>query len=44
MSVIWKISYGKGKVFYCSLGHIAKELEIPQLREIIKRGMLWTSK
>ena len=44
MPVIWTRNYGKGKVFYCSLGHVAKELELPQLREIIKRGMLWASK
>lgn len=44
MPVVWKRMWGKGKVFYTSLGHIAKDFEIPEVLEIVKRGMLWASK
>lgn len=44
MPVTWKRSYGQGRVFYCSLGHVAKDFEVPQAREIVRRGLLWASK
>ena len=43
MPAIWKRRYGKGKVFYCSLGHNAKDFEVPELREIIRRGIAWAA-
>jgi len=44
MPVVWKRKFGKGRVFYSSLGHDAKEFEVPQMREIIRRGMLWAAR
>lgn len=44
MPVAWKRRYGKGRVFYCSLGHVARDFEVPEAREIVRRGMLWASK
>ena len=44
MPVVWKRMYGKGRVFYSSLGHVAKDLDIPEAREIIKRGLLWAGR
>lgn len=44
MPCVWKKMFGKGRVFYTSLGHVAKEFEIPELRTIVQRGMLWASK
>ena len=44
MPVVWKRMYGKGKVFYTSLGHVAKDFDVPEAREIVKRGMLWASR
>jgi len=41
--VVWKRMYGKGRVFYTSLGHIAKDFDVPEAKEIVKRGMLWAS-
>lgn len=41
MPVVWKKMYGKGRVFYSSLGHKAKDFEVPEALEIMKRGMLW---
>jgi type 1 glutamine amidotransferase len=44
MPVVWKRRYGQGKVFYASVGHVAKDFDVPEAREIVKRGMLWASK
>ncbi|HPP66624.1 MAG TPA: ThuA domain-containing protein [bacterium] len=44
MPAAWKKIYGKGRVFYCSVGHVAKDFEIPEAREIVKRGMLWAAR
>ena len=39
--VVWKKNYGKGRVFYSSLGHIASDFEVPEALEIMKRGICW---
>jgi len=44
MPVVWKRMYGKGRVFYTSLGHVAKDFDVPEAREIVKRGMLWATR
>ncbi len=41
MPVVWKKYYGKGRVFYSSLGHVAKDFDVPEALEIMKRGILW---
>ena len=43
MPVAWKRMYGKGRVFYSSLGHVAADLDSPQAKTIIVRGMLWAA-
>jgi type 1 glutamine amidotransferase len=44
MPVVWKRYHGQGRVFYSSLGHVAKEFEVPQMRTIFRRGMLWAAR
>ncbi len=44
MPVVWKRRHGKGRVFYSSLGHVASEFEVPEMAEIMKRGMLWAAR
>ncbi|HNB53808.1 MAG TPA: ThuA domain-containing protein [Anaerolineales bacterium] len=44
MPVVWKRCWGQGKVFYSSLGHVAKDFDVPEAREIVRRGMLWASR
>ena len=44
MPVVWKRRWGKGRVFYTSLGHVAKDFDVPEARTIAQRGMLWASK
>ena len=41
MPVAWKKRYGSGRVFYSSLGHVARDFDVPEAREIMKRGCLW---
>lgn len=44
MPVVWKRYWGQGKVFYCSLGHVAKDFEVPQACEIVRRGLIWAAR
>ncbi len=45
MPVVWKRRYGKGKVFYSSLGHVAEDFRrTPQSLEIAVRGILWAAR
>jgi len=44
MPVVWKKPFGKGRVFYTSLGHVASDFDVPQAREIVKRGILWAAR
>jgi uncharacterized protein len=39
--VVWKKLYGRGRVFYSSLGHVAADFNVPQVLEIQKRGIIW---
>jgi len=41
--VVWKKMYGKGRVFYSSLGHVAVDFNVPEALEITKRGILWAA-
>lgn len=43
MPVVWKRKWGKGNVFYNSIGHKLSDFDVPEVLEIIKRGMLWAS-
>jgi uncharacterized protein len=44
MPVVWKRRWGRGKVFYCSLGHSARDFGVPEAREIVRRGLLWATR
>ncbi len=43
MPAIWIKSYGKGRVYYCSVGHIAADVRLPQVNDLVTRGMLWAA-
>lgn len=43
MPVVWTRHYGKGKVFYSSLGHVVGDFDVPEAREIVRRGLLWAA-
>lgn len=42
--VVFKSRYGQGRVFYTALGHQAAELEKPEIRTILHRGLLWAAR
>ncbi|MGC9360666.1 MAG: ThuA domain-containing protein [Anaerolineae bacterium] len=45
MPIAWTKQYGKGRVFYCSLGHVAQVFDQdPQILELVKRGMVWAAR
>ena len=44
MPVVWKRAWGAGRVFYSSLGHVARDFDVPQAYEIQRRGMIWASR
>ena len=44
MPVVWKRRWGQGRVFYCSLGHVTSDFDVPAAREIVRRGMHWASR
>lgn len=43
MPVTWKKFYGKGRIFYSSLGHVMKDFDVPEALEIQKRGIRWAA-
>lgn len=44
MPAVWTRAWGQGKVFYMSLGHVARDFDVPELPELLRRGMLWAAK
>ncbi len=44
MPAVWKRRYGEGRVFYASVGHVAKDFDVPEARTIVERGMLWAAR
>ncbi len=45
MPVVWTKSWGRGRVFYSSLGHKPKEfLDFPHVRAMTVRGLLWAAR
>ncbi|MDD4538971.1 MAG: ThuA domain-containing protein [Lentisphaeria bacterium] len=44
MPVVWTRRYGKGRVFYSSLGHVIADFErTPEVLEITVRGLMWAA-
>lgn len=41
--VAWKKTYGKGRVFYISVGHTPADFDIPESWEMLTRGIKWAS-
>jgi len=44
MPVVWKRMWNKGRVFYSSLGHVATDFDVPEAKEIQRRGLLWAAR
>jgi type 1 glutamine amidotransferase len=43
MPVTWIKRFGKGRVFYTSLGHKARVFDIPEVSTMLCRGLLWAA-
>ncbi len=43
MPVVWTKLYGRGRVFYCSLGHQADVVALPPVLAMMTRGMCWAA-
>ncbi|KAA9005400.1 hypothetical protein F4V43_07980 [Paenibacillus spiritus] len=43
MPVVYTKKWGQGRVFYNSLGHHADIFDIPEAKELMRRGFLWAA-
>lgn len=41
---VWKRMWGKGRVFYNALGHVASDFDVPEARTIMERGLIWATR
>lgn len=44
MPVVWTKKWGKGNVYYCSLGHVAKIVRMPEVQSLMRKGMTWAAR
>jgi uncharacterized protein len=44
MPVVWTKKWGKGKVYYCSLGHVAEIVSMPEVINLMRKGFAWASR
>ena len=44
MPYAWVKPFGEGKVFVASWGHTYKDFDVPEAKEIVRRGLLYVSK
>lgn len=44
MPVVWKRQYGQGRVFHSTLGHQAKEFDVPEMATMLRRGINWAAR
>jgi type 1 glutamine amidotransferase len=42
--VVWTRLWGAGRIFVCTAGHKLDVLDVPQVRTIVERGLLWASR
>lgn len=43
MPVVWKKQFGKGRIFYMSIGHFVNDLRNPNVSTMLKRGFRWAA-
>jgi uncharacterized protein len=44
MPVAWVREWGRGRVFYCSIGHGVEQLAHPTVTELLRRAVKWASR
>lgn len=43
MPAAWVRTWGRGRIFYCSVGHYPKDLQGPQASRLVRQGMAWAA-
>lgn len=43
MPVVWKKHYGKGRIFYSSIGHKLSDFDVPEIMTMQMRGFRWAA-
>lgn len=44
MPAVWTRTWGEGRIFVCTPGHSLEDLDVPEVRTMIERGLLWASR
>jgi type 1 glutamine amidotransferase len=44
MPAVWTRQWGAGRVFVSTVGHRLADLDVPEIRTITERGMLWAAR
>ncbi|UWE11735.1 ThuA domain-containing protein [Actinacidiphila bryophytorum] len=44
MPQIWTRTHGAGRVFVSAIGHKADDFDVPEVRAVTERGLLWASR
>jgi type 1 glutamine amidotransferase len=44
MPAVWTRTQGAGKVFVSAIGHKADDFDVPEVRALTERGLLWASR
>ena len=43
MPVVWKKNFGKGRIFYSSIGHYLTDFDVPEVLKMQMRGFRWAA-
>ena len=43
MPVVWKKNFGKGRIFYSSIGHNLTDFDVPEVMKMQMRGFRWAA-
>jgi type 1 glutamine amidotransferase len=44
MPVVWTRRWGRGRVFVSTIGHRPQDFDVPQVRALTERGLVWASR
>ena len=44
MPAVWTRQWGSGRVFVSTIGHKLEDLDLPEVRTLTERGLLWAAR
>ncbi len=44
MPVAWTRPWWAGRIFYCSVGHVEADFDVPQVTDLVVRGVRWAAR